>query len=133
MKHSFKISSEAPGAVELLHLFKQADWARHRSLADTEKLMPRVDVFIVIRDEGRLIGYGRALCDGVFRAILDDIIVDEEYRGGGVGRLIVEGLMQQLDGIEEVLLHTEQHLEGFYKRFGFENFHGLTMNIKAIE
>ena len=82
MQSLYSISSEMlPDATELLCLFRQADWAKNRSLDDTVKLLPEVDVFVSIREGEKLIGFGRALSDGVFRAILDDIIVDEAHRG----------------------------------------------------
>ena len=43
----------------------------------------------------------------------------------------MKNLMEQLSGIEEVLLHTEHYLADFYRKFGYTPFHGLTMNIKA--
>ena len=132
MKQDYSISTKEPPTAEELHpLFRQAEWAKERTLEDTQKLLNTMDVFVTIRDEDVLIGFGRALTDGVFRAVLDDIIVEENYRGQGVGVIIVETLMDQLPEIEEILLHAEKDLEGFYNRFGFKLFHGLTMNFRA--
>lgn len=123
-----------PTAPELAGLFAQAHWARHRNYDDIEKLLAHTDVFVAVRDGERLVGFGRALSDGVCRALLDDIIVDQAHRGRGVGHVVVESLMRQLSGIEEIFLNTEHHLQTFYREFGFQAFDGLTMklNPKAI-
>jgi predicted GNAT family N-acyltransferase len=127
----FISTKQRPTASELHHLFKQADWARDRSLEDTEKLIETLDIFIVVRDVDKLIGFGRVFTDGVFRAVIDDVIVEASYRGQGVGKVIVETLTARVAGIEEVLLHAEKELEGFYTTFGYRPFHGITMISRA--
>jgi predicted GNAT family N-acyltransferase len=124
-------TKKLPKADQLHHLFKQAEWAKNRTLTDTEKLLKKLDAFVAIWDEDRLIGFGRVLTDGVFRAVIDDVIVEESYRGKGVGMTIVKTLSNLSKGIEEVLLHAEKELEGFYGQFGFRLFHGITMISRA--
>jgi predicted GNAT family N-acyltransferase len=116
-----------PTIHELARLYAQAHWALHRSQDDIEKLLVNTDVFVAVRDGESLVGFGRALSDGVFRALLDDIIVDQAHRAQGVGHIVVESLMSQLSHIEEVYLNTDHHLETFYGEFGFKEFDGLTM------
>ena len=128
MKKQYTVSSDVlPQAWELLQLFSQAHWARHRNMDDTEALLQKTDVFVTVRDKARLIGFGRALSDGIFRALLDDIIVDQDHRHQGVGGIIVKTLVEQLSGIEEVYLHTDPLLESFYGKYGYRTYHGLTM------
>jgi predicted GNAT family N-acyltransferase len=128
MKKQYTVSSDVlPKASDLLRLFTQAHWACHRNQDDTEALLQKTDVFVTVRDEGRLIGFGRALSDGVFRALLDDIIVDQGHRNEGVGGIIVKTLMEQLSGIEEIYLNTDPPLESFYGKYAFKTYHGLTM------
>jgi len=125
---SFEYSTTThPAAEELAELFAQTDWARHRD-ADAVKVMAGcTPVFVAVRHNGVLVGYGRALSDGVFRALLDDIVVDKGCRGRGIGNRIVASLLEQLGGIDEVFLNTGPHLEQFYGRHGFKAFGGLTM------
>jgi predicted GNAT family N-acyltransferase len=128
MKKQYTVSSEVlPQASELLQLFSQAHWASHRSMDDTEALLQKTDVFVTVRDEARLVGFGRALSDGVFRALLDDIIVDQGHRKQGVGGIVVKTLVEQLSGIEEIYLHTDPPLESFYGKYGYKTYPGLTM------
>jgi predicted GNAT family N-acyltransferase len=128
MKNQYTISTDAlPSVSELSGLFAQADWARKRNHGDIEKLLQHTDVFVVVRDGGSLVGFGRALSDGVFRALVDDIIVDQAHRSQGIGQTIVRTLMKQLSAVEEVFLNTGHHLESFYSKYGFKEFDGLTM------
>ena len=128
MKKQYTVSSNVrPQAAELLQLFTQAHWACQRNQDEAERLLQKTDVFVTVRDEGRLIGFGRALSDGIFRALLDDIIVDQAHRKQGVGGIIVKTLVEQLSGIEEIYLNTDPPLERFYGKHGFKTYHGLTM------
>jgi len=116
-----------PTVEELTGLFAQADWARGRTADRIRQCLARPGVVVTVRRDGRLIGFGRALTDGVFRALIDDVIVDEAHRGQGVGAAIVDALLGELHGVEEVFLHTGEHLQRFYAAHGFERCDGLTM------
>jgi predicted GNAT family N-acyltransferase len=122
--------TEKPTAEELRKLFLQVDWARNRSIDQIAILIATTPVFVAVRLGGKLVGYGRALSDGACRALLDDIIVDKDQRGKGLGKMIMMSLMEQLAGIDEVFLNTGPHLETFYPKYGFRKFEGLTMLIK---
>jgi len=67
---------------------------------------------------GGLAGFGRAISDGVYQAALYDIAVVPEMQGRGVGRLIVERLLERLPGCN-VILYAAPGKEGFYRRLGF--------------
>ena len=72
--------------------------------------------------EGRqLVGFGRATSDGVFRAVLWDVVVAEEHQGRGLGTKVVESLLATpaLQGIERVYLVTTNSA-GFYQKLGFK-------------
>ncbi|MBD3243905.1 MAG: GNAT family N-acetyltransferase [Chitinivibrionales bacterium] len=116
-----------PSSAELSRLFSQTGWAAGRQGGDIEIMLANTQVFVAVRKAGTLVGFGRALSDGVYRALVDDIVVDESCRGQGLGAHIMESLMRQLSGIEEVFLNTGPNLEHFYARFGFAGFGGLTM------
>lgn len=125
---NYKVDSTSlPTEKELKTLFAQTSWAADRQENDIGRMLQQVSVFVTIRDDARLIGFGRALTDGVYRALLDDIIVDSNYHKMGLGKVIVEQLMMQLQGIEEVFLNAEARLEGFYQKFGFATTSTIAM------
>ncbi len=91
-------------------------------------MLEHLTVFVTIRENSELIGFGRAISDGVYRALIDDVIVDNSYQKLGLGKVIVENLLKQLTGIEGIFLNTKPDLEGFYKKFGFKKVVGtITM------
>ena len=122
--------SEIPEVQELQALFSQTTWASKRENSDVEKLLKYMTVYVSIRENDQLIGFGRALSDGVYRALIEDIVVDEAYRKKGLGRVIVEQLIIQLNEIDEVYLNTGPHLEEFYNKFGFKKSDAFSMKLK---
>jgi predicted GNAT family N-acyltransferase len=116
----FEISTtDLPSVVEVQALFSQTSWASERKNHEVGKLLNSMTEFVTIRKNTKLIGFGRAISDGVYRAPLEDIVVDELYRKQGLGGLIIENLLTQLTEIEEVYLNTGADLEGFYTKYGF--------------
>ena len=73
---------------------------------------------VFVFDGGRLIGAGRALSDGVWRAALYDVAVLPEYQGKGIGSRIIRHLIQQAD-VDVITLYAAPGKEAFYERFGF--------------
>lgn len=60
-----------------------------------------------------------------FRGMIEDVVVDEHYRGQGLGRKITEHILQEAKemGIDEVLLFTGHHRKAaikLYTGLGFE-------------
>lgn len=128
MKYLIDINTK-PKATELLSLFSQTTWANYRPIEGIEALLTKTDVCITIRDKDKLIGFGRAITDGIYRALIDDIIIDEKYREQGLGGLIIKNLKDQLKEVEEIFLNTDEHLEDFYKKYGFEKMKCSTMTL----
>lgn len=126
----YHITSEnPPKASELMKLFVQTNWAKRRSIEGVRSMLAKTEVFIAIHDEEKLIAYGRAITDGIYRALIDDIVVDKDYQKRGLGGKIVSGLLEKLKETEDVFLNTGEHLEGFYKNYGFERADCLTIKL----
>jgi N-acetylglutamate synthase-like GNAT family acetyltransferase len=69
----------------------------------------------------RLVGFGRASSDTVFRAVLWDVVVACDHQGQGRGRCLVEALLQQpaLTGVERMYLMASNGAV-FYQQLGLE-------------
>ncbi|TLF38946.1 GNAT family N-acetyltransferase [Maribacter aurantiacus] len=129
----FEINTiELPTEKELENLFSQTTWASERKSQNIRRMLNNVNVFVTIRKNSELIGFGRAISDGIYRALVDDIIVDNDYRKKGLGKIIVENILKQLNGIDEIFLNTKPDLEQFYKKFGFNKANTITMK-KSIK
>ncbi|MBQ0734869.1 GNAT family N-acetyltransferase [Aquimarina celericrescens] len=122
-------TDEQPNTIELLELYKQTSWAKNRTTEDVALMLRNTTIRTAIKTDNKLIGFGRALTDGVYRAMLDDIVVDKKYRAQGFGKIIVEELLRQLNGVEQIFLNTKPELESFYKTFGFSKCQAFTMDL----
>ena len=71
------------------------------------------------RDHGRLVGAGRVLADGRDCAYLCDVAVLPDYQGTGVGKQIVERLLDNSKGHNKIILYAVAGREPFYAKFGF--------------
>jgi GNAT superfamily N-acetyltransferase len=114
---------------QLQQLFNNhAFWARHRRLDDLRLAIEHSDPTISMWDGERLIGFARATSDGVYRAMIWDVVIDESYRGLGLGRQLVQTLIEhpKLAGVERVYL-TTSHQQHFYERLGFVRNDTATM------
>ena len=106
-------------AALLIHLYRQASWAKHRALEQAQAMLAKTDVVISAWDGLRLVGFGRVLTDYVFRASIWDVIVDRDYQGQKIGTEIVRRILDHptLQQVELFWLCTR--MPGFYERLGF--------------
>jgi predicted N-acetyltransferase YhbS len=71
------------------------------------------------RENGRLVGAGRALADGRDCAYLCDVAVLPSHQGTGLGKQIVERLLAKSQGHAKIILYAVAGREPFYAKFGF--------------
>ena len=106
-------------AAQLIHLYRQAPWAKHRALEQAQAMLAKTDVVISAWDGTRLVGFGRVLTDYVFRASIWDVIVDREYQKRKIGTEIVRRILDH-----PTLQHVElfwrcTRMPGYYEGLGF--------------
>jgi len=111
-----------PGQLRKLQQLLDAHsfWARGRSQRELSAMLAGSQAVVSAWQGPHLVGFGRASSDGVFRAVLWDVVVAGEHQGRGLGRRIVEALLQEpaLQGVERVYLMTTNGA-GFYEQLGF--------------
>lgn len=74
---------------------------------------------IQAHDGARLVGFCRAISDGVSNAYISSVMVDPAYRRCGIGRKMLNLLLTGKAGIKFVL-HTRRESAAFYAAVGFE-------------
>lgn len=72
-----------------------------------------------VSEDGRLVGVGRALADGCDVSYLGDIAVLPSHQGTGLGKALVQRLVELSRGHRKLLLYSVPGKEGFYEKFGF--------------
>lgn len=118
----------------LSKLMKQTSWGGKRTVNGLRKMLRLSTIKLGIWDGNNLVGFARVLSDGVYRALIEDIIVDESYRGRGIGTKIMQTLVDKLSNIEHVYLFTgTEKLQQYYKRFGFSLTPYFSMRILHVK
>ena len=83
------------GLSKLQKFFNQnAFWAKDREIEDLRKCLANSDVVISLWICNEIVGFGRALSDGIYRGVLWDIVIDRNHQGKGYGKIIVENLLE---------------------------------------
>ncbi|MDE6386586.1 MAG: GNAT family N-acetyltransferase [Lachnospiraceae bacterium] len=81
---------------------------------------------VAARDDDRIVAMGRMLFDFGYTAYLGDVIVRPEYQGMGIGRKIVEMLINKtMESAHEeerimFILGAAKDKEEFYEKIGFK-------------
>ena len=123
------------GLLKLQRLFrKHAFWAQERSICDLRQMLRGSPVVVTLWRGKRLVGFGRASSDGIHRAVLWDIVVAGDLQGRGLGRQVVEALLDspRLRQVERVYLMTTNSA-GFYRQLGFSSAEPQQLLIRCSE
>jgi GNAT superfamily N-acetyltransferase len=73
-----------------------------------------------VREQGRLVAAGRVLSDGADCAYICDIAVLPSHQGTGLGKQLVQRLVELSRGHRKIILYAVPGKEPFYARFGFK-------------
>lgn len=108
---------------DLVHhwLSVESYWAQGRSRETQDAAIDASRNYSVHDADGRQVAYARVVTDGVTFAWLCDVFVDDAVRGHGIGRMIVEGVIQDLQDastVKRIVLATST-ADGLYAKYGF--------------
>ncbi|MDN0077562.1 GNAT family N-acetyltransferase [Crenobacter sp. SG2303] len=73
-----------------------------------------------VYDDGRLVGAGRALADGIDCSYICDVAVHPSHQGRGIGKDIVARLVERSRGHKKIILYAVPGTEPFYRKLGFK-------------
>lgn len=96
-----------------------------RPLCQVEKALESGLFNVSAECEGEVVGMRRLVGDGAMYWYLQDIIILPEYQGKGIGRSIVERLLEHIKNTAvpgtkiEIGLTAVSGKEPFYEKFGF--------------
>ncbi|MDH5527402.1 MAG: GNAT family N-acetyltransferase [Nitrospirota bacterium] len=114
---------DAAHVTQLTALYARQWWSAARSEPDVRRMLAQTPVVIgmVAPDTGRLAAFCRALSDGVYRATVYDVIVDEAFQGTGLGRRLMDALLAHplMKDVQRVELVCHPELVPFYETWGF--------------
>ena len=102
-------------------LDRNAFWAKNRTIYDLKKCLANSDAIVSLWVGNEIVGFGRALSDGVYRGVLWDIVIDQDHQGQGYGKLIVKKLLKakKIKNTKKIYLMTTNK-KLFYSQIDFK-------------
>ena len=115
-------------------LDKNTSWAKNRKIKDLKNCLANSDVIISLWSNNKILGFGRALSDGIYRSVLWDIVIDHNHQGKGYGKLIVNSLLEskRIKQTDKIYLMTSNQKD-FYCQIGFNEVFSQNLLIKKID
>ena len=110
-----------------------AFWAKNRTIRDLKKCLANSDVIISLWIGNEIVGFGRALTDGIYRGVLWDVVIDQNHQGKGFGSLIVKNLLssKEIKNTKKIYLMTTNK-KLFYSQFEFREVNSQNLLIREI-
>ena len=114
-------------------LDRNAFWAKGRKINDLKKSLANSDVIVSIWFRDEIVGFGRALSDGVYRGVLWDIVIDQNHQGKGYGRMILKTLLNSkiIKNTKKIYLMTTNK-KLFYSQIDFKDVTTQNLLVREI-
>jgi len=133
MENSIRYTSEHPTDFNgLLSLYESLEWNSLKlTVNELERMCKQSWYAIYVFDDKRLVGMGRVISDGVITGIICGVGVLPKYQSSGIGKEIVERLIQHCEQSKVIpQLMCVEKLQSYYECIGFEAFSiGMTKHI----
>ena len=116
---------------EIVNLYKAGNWWKDKYNSSSIKFLIKGSykfAVVVKKDEGRAIGMGRLISDGVSDAYIQDLVIMNDFRGLGLGKKLVNYLLNHCKSknINWIGLISEPGQDGFYSDLGFSEMKKYT-------
>lgn len=110
--------------IEALHELYQSEWwTKGRQLDDIRRMVEHTDIIIAFceSDTKKLVAFTRILTDYVYKALVFDVIVAAPYRNTGLGRRLMDAVVNHpaLKLVHHLELYCLPELVPFYQQWGF--------------
>ena len=109
---------------QLAALFRSAGWGYRANDPAMLRAMVNGAKYVASAHDpengDKLVGFARAISDGVTNAYVGSVAVLPEYRGRRIGTELVRRLMEGHDTVRFVL-HARKEVHPFYRKLGFDD------------
>ena len=122
------------GLIKLQKLLENNTfWAKNRTIKDLKKCLANSDIIVSLWVSDEIVGFGRALTDGIYRGVLWDIVIDQNHQGKGFGKLIVKSLLssKKIKNTKKLYLMTTNK-KVFYSQLDFKEVTSQNLLIREI-
>jgi len=122
------IYRESPAGIEPRHLAGFFVGWPNPPQPDTHlQVLLHSDAIVLAVDDatGQVVGYITAITDHVLAAYIPHLEVLPNYQGTGIGRALVERMLDKLRDIYMIDLVCDPDVESFYEKIGFRKVGGM--------
>jgi predicted GNAT family N-acyltransferase len=112
--------------IDDLHRMYQAEWwTEGRERDDIVTMLDGSDYVVAFCDAQTetLVAFSRILTDTVYKALIFDVIVSAEHRGNGLGRMLMDAIIEHpaLSEVEHFELYCLEEMVPFYENWEFSD------------
>jgi amino-acid N-acetyltransferase len=86
----------------------------------SDEMATNIRSYILAKDDDTIIGFGALHFHAFDLAEVRSLIVDKNYQGKGIGRGIVEALLQEGKNLGVKKIFTLTYVKGFFESLGFK-------------
>jgi GNAT superfamily N-acetyltransferase len=108
-------------------LMDSVGWSNNRGEEKWREILSKSSFVYSVYDRQKMVGFGRILEDGAM-CMFYDIMVHHDYQGQGIGKMIMNSLLEQTKDKDYISVslfawpENKDFLIPFYNKFGFELF-----------
>ena len=114
---------QIPDIEDYYPLFMETGWNGILNLSKQElkAAVEKSFATICVYDQSKLVGFGRVISDGIMYATIYDVMVKPEFNKQGIGKKIVQELIDKCISLNIRSLHlfAAKGTEAFYKNLDF--------------
>ncbi len=107
---------------DIKSLLEQTYWANMRDIETIKKSIDNSLCYgAFLKENGKQIGFSRVITDYATTYYICDVIVDEHYRGMGIGKALLDAIHdnKEVSSLRGILATRDAH--EFYRRYGFQD------------
>jgi GNAT superfamily N-acetyltransferase len=116
-------SNDMPPKEGFWELFLTTGWNEKYCLsaAELRQALQSSWFLVSVYENGRLVGFGRLVSDGILHAMIYELIVAPPYQNRGIGSQILERLIDRCreHRIRDIQLFCARGKKAFYEKRGF--------------
>ena len=119
--------------VETVHaMLTETYWARGRSLETVQDTVDRCLCFSLYDDSSQ-IGFTRVLTDYATYAVILDVVIQEPFRGQGLGKWMMACITNHPDIVRLKQVLWTSSADGLYRKYGFEVPENTSFMVKVAK
>lgn len=122
--------------TDLVGLYASVGWSAYAGDPDSlARAVEQSSHVVSARDSnGQLVGLARAISDDVSICYLQDILVSPRQQRAGIGKALVENILERYIHVRQKVLLTDDELSqrAFYESIGFIEAHDFGPPLRAF-